>query len=250
MLVPIRRSLRAGADEVRSVGPGWAARTRSLPMVWSLNQVRIMEPVTFAECVALADEHQDGLPFRHIVVEHEPTSQELEASFRSEGWNVDREVLMALDPPPDDASEQTGVTLLAEDQGLALMRMWMEEDHRGISEDGLDQLEEFARREGRFWGERCFGVVDSDGAPVAMTKLRLDETTAWVEDVFTAPRARRNGHARLLVTHAVALGVATDPEVTFIVADDNDWPKELYGRIGFRPVGRTRTFHQDLGPTR
>ena len=34
-----------------------------------------------------------------------------------------------------------------------------------------------------------------------------------------------------------------------IVADDNDWPKELYARIGFRPIDRTREFHLDLHAT-
>ena len=27
------------------------------------------------------------------------------------------------------------------------------------------------------------------------------------------------------------------PELLFIVADDADWPKELYGRIGYAPIG-------------
>jgi hypothetical protein len=38
--------------------------------------------------------------------------------------------------------------------------------------------------------------------------------------------------------------MALDPELLFIVADDNDWPKDLYARLGFEPVGRTRAFHR------
>jgi hypothetical protein len=30
------------------------------------------------------------------------------------------------------------------------------------------------------------------------------------------------------------------------VADDNDWPKTLYQKIGFQPVGRCKTFHLDM----
>jgi hypothetical protein len=29
------------------------------------------------------------------------------------------------------------------------------------------------------------------------------------------------------------------------VADDNDWPKLLYERLGFRPVGHLWQFHRD-----
>jgi hypothetical protein len=36
-------------------------------------------------------------------------------------------------------------------------------------------------------------------------------------------------------------------EVVFIVADDDDWPKHLYARLGFVPVGRKWTFHKALG---
>jgi ribosomal protein S18 acetylase RimI-like enzyme len=76
---------------------------------------------------------------------------------------------------------------------------------------------------------------------VAVTKLRTDPATSWIEDVYTAPEARRRGYARLLVTHASALGAAENPELTFIVADDNDWPKDLYRRIGFERGPSTET---------
>lgn len=245
MLEQVRRTVQTLADEVRPVGPGWIARTHALPMVWTLNQLRITEPVAFADAVALADEHQGGLPYRHIVVEHDPTGHDLEALFLADGWKVEREVFMALAEQPD-APDATGtVSVLSEAQALTLTRRWMAEDHPGISSEALDQLDEYARREGRLWKERRFGVLDDDGMAVAVTKLRTDPTTAWVEDVYTAPEARRRGYARLLVTHAAALGAAANPELTFIVADDNDWPKDLYARIGFRPIARARTFHRD-----
>ena len=30
-------------------------------------------------------------------------------------------------------------------------------------------------------------------------------------------------------------------ELVFIVGDEDDWPKDLYVRMGFRPIGRTWT---------
>jgi len=225
--------------------PGRCPWVRVRPATWSLNQLRVSEPVAFADAVALADEHQAGLPYRHIVVEHDSTGHDLEAPFLAAGWSVEREVFMALDEQPDAPDVPETVSVLSEAQALALTRRWMAEDHPGISSEILDQLDEYARREGRLWNERRFGVLDDDGKPVAVTKLRTDPTTAWVESVYTAPEARRRGYARLLVTHATALGAAANPELTFIVADDNDWPKDLYARIGFRPIARARTFHRD-----
>ena len=37
----------------------------------------------------------------------------------------------------------------------------------------------------------------------------------------------------------------TRPNIIFIVADDTDWPKRLYGRIGFREAGHLWQFHRD-----
>ncbi len=144
--------------------------------------------------------------------------------------------------------ETSAVTKLSEEQMLALMRRWTAEDHPDISGDGLDQLEEWNRREGRLWKEQRFGIVDKKGSPMAVTKLRSDGTTAWVEDVYTVPEARARGYARMLVTYTTALARAGDHDLTFIIADDDDWPKDLYMRIGFRAIGGTRTVHQDPRP--
>ena len=50
----LRRTLRSLADEVRPVAPGLLMRTRSLPRVWSLNQVRITQVAEFSEVLGLA----------------------------------------------------------------------------------------------------------------------------------------------------------------------------------------------------
>ena len=51
-LEQIRRTLRALSDEMSPIGPGWTVRTHSLPLVWTLNQLRLNQLVTFAEAVA------------------------------------------------------------------------------------------------------------------------------------------------------------------------------------------------------
>jgi len=126
------------------------------------------------------------------------------------------------------------------------MRRWAAEEHPDIVAGvAVEQLDEYNRREGRLWKERRFGILGGDGTPVAITKLRSDGTDAWVEDVYTVPEARGRGYARALVSHAADLARSAHYELTFIVADDNDWPKHLYEKIGFRPIGRTRTFHRE-----
>ena len=67
---------------------------------------------------------------------------------------------------------------------------------------------------------------------------------AQVEDVVVLEGHRGNGLGRLVTTAALAAGLALEPELMFIVADDDDWPKELYARLGFEP-GRP---HADVPP--
>jgi GNAT superfamily N-acetyltransferase len=246
VLESLQWTLSRLADEVRPVESGWLVRTPSLPLVWTLNQLRLTEPITYGDGAALAEEHQSDLPYRHIVSLDEHPPARFEDAFAGAGWHVDREVLMALAARPERDVDTRAVVELTEEQMSALMRGWLvEEQHDRAAE--LDQVDEYNRREGRLWNERRFGVLDDRGLPVAITKLRSVDATAWVEDVYTVPESRGRGHARMLVTHAVDEARSAGHDLTFIVADDNDWPKHLYSEIGFRPIGVIRSFHRAVG---
>jgi predicted GNAT family acetyltransferase len=126
------------------------------------------------------------------------------------------------------------------------MMRWHFDEHPDARAEAVRQLAEYSRREGRVRQDRRFAIASDGGDLAAITKLRSDGRTAQVEDVYTVPEARGRGYARALVSHAVALARAAGHELIFIVADDNDWPQQLYGRIGFEPIGRMRSFHLEL----
>jgi len=97
-------------------------------------------------------------------------------------------------------------------------------------------------RNGELLHERYFAAFDGDNV-CAYAKLRHRGGVAQVEDVVVLPEQRGTGLGRLVTTAALVAGMELDPELLFIVADDDDWPKELYARLGFDPVGRTRMYH-------
>jgi GNAT superfamily N-acetyltransferase len=243
VLESLRRTLGSLAKEMLPVKHGWVLRTPSLPQVWSLNQFRVADALTPADAVVLAEEYQIHQSFRHVVLEDVSAVDE-NAEQLGADWQVNREVLMTLAGGADRDADANAVIELSEEQGLALMRRWAAEDHPEISTEGLEQLEEYNRREGRLWSERRFGVLGDDGNPAAMTKFRSDGSTGWIEDVYTVPEARGRGFARTLVTHATRCSIAANNDVTFIIADDNDWPKHLYAKIGFRPIGKLILLHR------
>ena len=244
----LRDTVWSLADEVKDVGPGWLASTPSLPEVRAVNQVHITQSASPAEVMALSEKYQAALSFRQVRVEPEATALEMTTTWAGSGWKVDREVYMALMGQPTREVSPEAVVELDDEQTSTLMRRWLSEDHPGVATSRLDQVDAYGRREGKFWGERSFGVLDDTGAPVALTKLRSRRGTAWVEDVYTAPEARRRGFARTLVTYATGLARSAGHELVFIIADDNDWPRHLYESIGFRPVGLAWGFYLAAPP--
>lgn len=235
----------AALAEVHDVEVGWVASAPGLPLVHSLNQVHVTTAAPPDDLLGLAERHQRDLGYRHLVVDDATSASSLADGL--EGWKVEREVLMALSGGPSRPVDASRVSGLDEDEAGALMRRWLEEEGFGAKPGVVDQLLEATLREGRVWTEQRLGVRDGRGAAVAMTKLRTNgHGSAWVEDVYTLPEARGRGHARTLVTEAVRRAAHGGSRLTFIVADDEDWPKHLYADVGFRPVARSWSFHRDL----
>lgn len=94
--------------------------------------------------------------------------------------------------------------------------------------------------------ERRFAVV-VDGAPVAWARLWRRGDEAQVEDVVCLAPFRGRGYGRAVVVAAVRAALVEGASFVFIVADDEDWPKELYGRLGFAAAG-TLGVYQRFAP--
>jgi GNAT superfamily N-acetyltransferase len=231
------------ADAVLSIPAGAVLSTPSLAAVWVVNQMRLSESLPFHEVTTLADEHLGGLAYRHIAVDDQVTGRSLEDAFRAADWRVDVDLVMGLTEVPDRAADLSVVVDAGEEEVLEMMARWHGEASGSDAEE-LAQIVAYSRREARANGDRLLGVRSNDGHLVAITKLRADGNTAQVEDVYTAPEARGHGHARALICRAVQLARETGHDLIFIVADDRDWPKLLYRRLGFTPLGRIWQFHR------
>ena len=75
-----------------------------------------------------------------------------------------------------------------------------------------------------------------------MTTLYSDGAVAQIEDVATLRDFRRRGLAAGDGERGDRRGAREGHELIFIVADDDDWPKDLYARLGFDPIGRAWAF--------
>ena len=220
-------------------------RSAELPLVWNLNHVWVTQPIEFDDAVALADRHLADLPFRHLKVTEPAGGERLASAFRAAGWRVDPELTMVLEGEPDREVDTATVVEWDEEEALGLMRRWIAEDHDETPE-GQRQVVEHSRLTWRARNARRLGVAGASGALAAITMLFSDGPIAQVEDVYTDPDERGRGYARALVTRAVQLARAGAHELTFITADDDGWPKQLYAKLGFVPAGRVWLFTRRL----
>jgi predicted GNAT family acetyltransferase len=110
------------------------------------------------------------------------------------------------------------------------------------TDEGVVQEVVSAGEVGARAGNARFFVVREDGRPVAAAQLNSDGRLAEVDDVATLPAFQGRGFGSAVTMRAVEEALAAGHELVFLVADDEDWPKDLYARLGFETIGHTWSF--------
>ncbi len=225
---------------------GTAIFDERLPRRWDSNYLlveRLPAEVGADELAVEAERLQGeaGLRHRKLEVRDETAGRRLEPEFRRLGWTVNRHVLMALHREADRREEgivvqEVDAEALREPRAAQLSAYEWAEDGEVLAQLHEAKTLFAARVETRF-----FAVIE-DGSVVSWTDLYLAGETAQVEDLGTLESHRGRGYARALVLHAAAEARRTGAEFVFLVADDEDWPKELYRKLGFDELGLVYEF--------
>jgi len=246
-----RRAHEQTAGRVEPLRYGQAFLDERLPHVYWANMlwVTARDGVAAAELVADADRILDGCAHRQLAIEHEPLWRALDDELVAGGWQRDAIVYMTHERPPDRMPDLGAVREVGHDDLLAAEDRFMRNEPGTETPEARRQVMAHNRRIGEYLGERCFAAYDGD-AVCAYAKLRHRDGVAQVEDVVVLPEHRGTGLGRLVTSAALAAGLACKPELLFIVADDEDWPKELYARLGFEPAGRIRGYLRPPPSTR
>jgi GNAT superfamily N-acetyltransferase len=250
-----RRDFLRALEMERAMLGAAAQRTESHPLgvllfddvrarVWVHNQLHVTGPAgDVDDLVAILDAHYAHLPHRRVVVEDEAEGERLAEGFRGRGWQVETTVFMALREPRDREPDDS----LATEVGAAeLQRV----ERESLTQDGRDaELRELlidARAAGQAVADEARFVAGVVGdRHVGATTLYVRGDVAQVEDVATLRAFRGRGVARAMVS--LATDLAGGAGLVWIAADDDDWPKQLYFKLGYRAVGRTFSFTR-VGP--
>jgi GNAT superfamily N-acetyltransferase len=171
-----------------------------------------------------------------IMVRHQPTGARLAPGFAALGWQLHRGLLMAHRRPP----HRTAPTELVREVDEATLRPARRGQLTGYpwaTPAVVDQLLDAKLLIARAVRARFFAVVVG-GQVVTYTDLYDDGRTAQIEDVATLAEHRGHGYASAVVLRALQEARQSGCDLVFLAADEDDWPKVLYRRLGFDDLGR------------
>lgn len=222
-------------DVIEPWAHGTIVRATRYPRYYDLNLVRVEEDpgMSVDELVAVADEALAGYEHRRFDIEAIDFAERVRPEFDARGWRTTRLLWMRFEgelPPAAPA----GVEEVRYEVAEGLRSTWHYEDHPGQDEgDFPSQAREVAERR----GAQVLAMFEG-GEPIAYAQLERSRTGAEITQVYVHPSFRGGGRGTAM-TSAAILAAARDADDLWITADDEDRPKELYARLGFRPVWTT-----------
>jgi ribosomal protein S18 acetylase RimI-like enzyme len=215
---------------------GRAVYTDELPQRLDGNYLWVDRKAEPEELVAEAER----LERRLIFVPDPAVGDALAPWFRQQGWRIDRHVVMAQLREPEREADLSLVREVAEPE-LREARKRVLANEPWASPEVLDQIFAAKALIGRRVHTRFF-AAELDGEVASYSDLYLDGADAQVEDVGTVPEHRNQGLASAVVLRAIAEARQAGADFVCLVADAHDWPKVLYGRLGFDEVGHYTKF--------
>ena len=225
---------------------GTAYLRSELPQVWSRNYLVADTDLGEATVELLAAEAdrilgETGVRHRKIETYDEEAGPRLAPGFRELGWDVQCDVIMVARREPDRAADLSVVDEVGIDE---LEGAWAEgtrSEPYGKEEETVRQLSANHRvvigtRDTRLFAARV------DGAIASFCDLYSVGNTGQIEAVMTLREFRGRGLARATVLRALEASRESGHDLTFLLADREDWPKELYRKLGFDGIGYAYEF--------
>jgi GNAT superfamily N-acetyltransferase len=225
----------AVCDVIEPWAHGTVVRATRYPSYYDFNSVRVEEdPAMDVDAlVAFADEALAGLEHRRLDFDRVDVAEPLRAGFEARGWKAIRLLWMRHETPPPPGPD-IAVQEVPYDAVHELRLAWHGDE--SSDQDGSGYIAQ-AREVALSREVRVLAVHDEAGAPVAFAQLEQDGAAAEITQVYVDPRHRGGGRGTAMTRAAIA--AAGDVRDLWIVADDEDRPKELYARLGFRPAWTT-----------
>ena len=238
-------------EEVVPGAHGRALLTPSLPRVYYANtfSVDLGADVSAAELVEDLEPlfWAAGVGHRRVSVDDELGAR-LAPEFQALGWKAEELLVM-----PHEGDAPTVDTSGVEEVGWEeLEPIWAEgmraspeiQDEEEVRQLVAAQLRRRIAVNVRYFAARV------DGRIASYCELFSDEHTGQIESVMTLEEFRGRGLAKSIVARSLAESKAAGHDFTFLLAEAEDWPKELYRKLGFDPLERYWEFTRPKNDSR
>jgi ribosomal protein S18 acetylase RimI-like enzyme len=180
-----------------------------------------------------------GLLHRKVTVDDE-LGAKLAPDFRRLGWRIEELLVM----PHATSVPDLDTSLVEEVSPEEMEPIWeagIRSDPEITDDEEVRQLVAGQHRRREAIDVRYF-AARAEGDLVSYCELFTAEGTGQIESVMTREPFRGRGYAKAVVTRALAESHAAGNDFTFLVATADDWPKELYRKLGFEEAGRLWDF--------
>ncbi len=204
----------------------------SVREVYDLNYVRAEHPAPAGELIAEAERLMEDYFHKRVVLERADAG--VAAGFRARGWTVTPHLIMAQVREPDRRVDTSAVRELSLDELIAarsevtLGEPWGDSEISSLLDDAKRLIVEAVPTR--------FFAAFVDGEAASYCEVRSAGSVAQIEDVNTRKRFRGRGLARAVVQHAMDEARKTN-DIVYLEALAEDWPHELYAKLGFDVVG-------------
>jgi RimJ/RimL family protein N-acetyltransferase/predicted GNAT family acetyltransferase len=237
-----RRALARGAAErIVETDHGTAYLADSTPEVYDHNYVSVEAPAVSA--AALAADAESALADRfHRRVIAEQGTPGLAAEFAGLRYTLSSHLVLAHARAPDRLVDTATISEVTLDDLVAPRTEAILREPWGGDEIAA-QLNEAKRHMAGAIPTRFYAAVIDDTV-AGWCELRVHGGVAQIEDVEVLAEHRGQGLGRAVVQHALQEAERA-ADIVFLEALADDWPRELYAKLGFAAVDR-RDFYTRL----
>jgi len=194
-------------------------------------------PETQAQCLAI------------VVVDDGPAAERLAPALLRDGWSMERTLYMSWRREPDRPPRPGVGREISEPEIRKLQAEIYGEDSESASPVAAALIATLVAGQDAVRASTtalCFGAGEGDAMSASCT-LFLERADghggiAMVDEVGTLIAHRRRGLGRAVVAAALEAARRMRCAPILVPADADDWPRKLYQRMGFEPLGRQVSF--------
>jgi len=218
------------------------------PLVYDLNHPRADADLSQVTAEELIDAIEGlmaprGCEHRQVEFADDEAATRLAPAMAEAGYDLFRAIFMVHRREPERRPDLPEAGEVSWEELRPTVVEQLRREPYATSEAVVQQLTDRHDVEAAATHEREFGAR-VDGRIVSYCHLYSDGIVAQIEEVGTLEEYRNRGLASSVVLAALDTALAERHELVFLVADEDDWPKAMYARLGFDVVGRVASFRK------